>query len=66
MAVAHGKHGGERERNTWKTLAFLGRYGHQPIEEMKRMTSRELHLLARAIGELLEEESPEQTAAANA
>jgi len=66
VAVAHGKRADSREKNTWKTLAFLGRYGHQSIKELQQMPSREVLLLATAVGELLEEESAETNAASNA
>jgi hypothetical protein len=41
----------------WQTLAFVARYGHQPLDVMLDMTVPDLHRLADAIGNLLDKES---------
>lgn len=40
----------------WRTLAFCGRYGHQPIGELKRLTIRDLTRFADALTEILQQE----------
>jgi hypothetical protein len=41
----------------WKLLAYVGRYGHQPVNVAMRLTLRELRQLAEQIGQLVEEEN---------
>ncbi len=38
-------------------LAFLGRYGHQPVSVTMRLPVRDLEKLTTAVGELLKEET---------
>lgn len=38
-------------------LAYLGRYGHQPVDVAKRLTVRELHLLSEKVAEIVQEEN---------
>ncbi len=39
-------------------MAYLGRYAHQPVDVLGRMTQRQLNRLVRATSKLLEEEHP--------
>lgn len=39
-------------------LAFVGRYGHQPLDVAMRLTVPDLELFAECVGELIKEESP--------
>lgn len=46
-----------REKQLWRLLAFIGRYGHQSIPSMlDRFTLNDLRSLAKAVGELIEQE----------
>lgn len=38
-------------------LAWVGRYGHQPVESLRTMPSRDLHMLAKRLRVLVEEEN---------
>lgn len=38
-------------------MAFLGRYGHQPADEIMRMPMRDIMSLAHGVGELIKEEA---------
>lgn len=40
----------------YRLFAFLGRYAHQPISDMRNMTTRELQQLASATAEIMEDE----------
>lgn len=48
--------GGVRER-VWKLLAYLGRYAHQSMGELRAQTVRELGLLASEVSTLVQEEN---------
>jgi hypothetical protein len=52
LAVAHRR----READVYKLLAFLGRYGKQPLSATLCLTIREANKLAEAIGTLMQEE----------
>lgn len=41
----------------WKLLAYVGRYGHQPVNVARHLTMRELRLLSEQLGLLVEEEN---------
>lgn len=45
------------ERVLWRLMAFLGRYGHQPISELMRLSSREASMLAKEVAAILESEN---------
>ncbi len=38
-------------------MAYLGRYGHQPVNVVLRMTMREMGLLAEQVNEIVREEN---------
>jgi hypothetical protein len=40
----------------WKQVAFLGRYGHQPVDVTLSMPVVDMHRLLEAVGQLIEEE----------
>lgn len=44
---------------TWQLLAFLGRYAHQPLVQLMDFPKSDLYALAKATGELIEQEYPE-------
>ena len=48
---------GNNEARIWKMLAYVGRYGHQPINVAMRLTGRELGHLAESVAELVREEN---------
>lgn len=57
--ASRGNSVASRMADTWKLLAFLGRYTHQPVSAMMDMPMVDLVSLAKATGELIEEESAE-------
>jgi hypothetical protein len=48
---------GERVRQLWKLLAYLGRYGHQPVNVLRRMPLSEIYALRDGVAEIVEEEN---------
>ena len=68
MAVATARIGTPEEyvRDLWKLLAFLGRYGHQPVDVCLDLPTMDLHQLASGVGEIMEEESNAMRSAADA
>jgi hypothetical protein len=48
--------GVEHVRKIWKTLAFLGRYGHQCVDVCLDMTLADLFALAGEVGSLIRDE----------
>lgn len=51
--------GGRRHvEELWGTLAFIGRYGHQPIRDLMKMSVRDLMTLGRHIGDYVKAEGP--------
>jgi hypothetical protein len=48
---------GDNERRIWRLLAYVGRYGHQPLDTMRRMTMRELRLMSSQLAAIVEEEN---------
>jgi hypothetical protein len=52
-------------RRIWRLVAFLGRYGHQPVEDCLHMTFADLCSLAEGVSELLREESDAMRTNAN-
>jgi hypothetical protein len=46
----------ERVRAIYDVLAFVGRYGHQPVDVLLEMTFNELSLLADALQRLMDKE----------
>lgn len=48
---------GDRVAQMWKLFAYLGRYGHQPVNVTRHMPLRELRMLSTAISEIVEEEN---------
>lgn len=48
---------GSPTKRIWKLLAYLGRYGHQSVDVMKKLTVRELGVLAAQLAELVSEEN---------
>lgn len=51
---------GDNEKRVWKLLAYAGRYGHQPISTMMRLTLRELGQFVAQLNEIVEEENTPQ------
>ena len=49
--------GPSNEQRIWKLLAYVGRYGHQPVTVARSLTVRELRVLADAVGEIIGEEN---------
>lgn len=45
------------EKRIWKMLAYVGRYGNQPMNVLRQMPMREINLLAQELGRILEEEN---------
>ncbi len=45
------------ESRIWNQIAYVGRYGNQPISELKRLTLRELDRLARSVAKIVSEEN---------
>jgi hypothetical protein len=48
---------GNNTQRIWKLLAYVGRYGHQPIDIALRLTVRQLNMLAESVAELVREEN---------
>ena len=48
---------GSSSKRIWKLLAFVGRYGHQPVNVAMSLTVRDLGVLASQIGQIIEEEN---------
>jgi hypothetical protein len=46
----------EHVRDIWKTIAFLGRYGHQGVEDCLGMTVSDLCDLSTEVGQLIRDE----------
>lgn len=60
LADIYEQAGGVRER-VWKMLAYLGRYGHQSMQELRQYPVRELIQLAGEVSALVAiENGPEQ------
>jgi hypothetical protein len=38
-------------------LAFLTRYGHQPLDQVRRLTHREAAAYAKALGRIIDDEN---------
>jgi len=51
------RRGGDNVTRIWKLVAYLGRYGHQPVNVVMRMTMREMGLLAEQVNEIVREEN---------
>lgn len=49
--------GPSNEQRIWKLLAYVGRYGNQPVTVARSLTLRELRVLADAVGEIVGEEN---------
>lgn len=49
--------GPSNEQRIWKLLAYVGRYGHQPVTVARSLTVRELRVLADAVAEIVGEEN---------
>jgi len=56
LATVFAKAGSNTVR-IWKMLAYVGRYGHQPVNTAMRLTVRELSQLAECVAELVREEN---------
>lgn len=41
----------------WRILAYVGRYGHQPVDVARKLTVRELNKLSEKIAEIVEKEN---------
>lgn len=52
LAILYEQTGGVRER-VWKLLAYLGRYGHQSMQELRSYPVRELNRLAEEVSALV-------------
>lgn len=48
---------GDIEDRVWGTLAYVGRYGHQPFNTASQLPVRALNRLARKIAEIVEKEN---------
>lgn len=44
-------------RSLYKTLAFIGRYGHQDVTQVKRWPMDAIYLFADQVGEIMREEN---------
>lgn len=57
LAVALSKAGvQERTAAIWRLLAFVGRYGHQPVDALLRMTIIDLAAFSVALQDLMNKE----------
>ncbi len=56
LAVVFEKHSSPNNR-IWKLLAYVGRYGHQPVDVACRLTVRDLSKLADCVAELVQAEN---------
>lgn len=56
LAELYDRAGGVRER-VWKLLAYLGRYGHQSMREMRGYSVRELIRLTNEVSDLVGHEN---------
>lgn len=56
LAGIYDRIGNNTER-IWKLLAYVARYGHQPVDVSKRLPLRELKLLADQLAKIVEEEN---------
>jgi hypothetical protein len=56
LAAAYERAGSTEER-IWKLLAYVGRYGHQPVNVARQLTVRDLHRLAGKVAEIVEQEN---------
>lgn len=56
LAEVYQKQGGVQER-IWKLLAYLGRYGHQPMAHLRGYPVRELVLLTNEVSDLVRNEN---------
>lgn len=45
------------ERSQWDLIAYLARYGRQPISEIRRLTRHEASLFRDALDKLVEREN---------
>ena len=45
------------EKRIWKMLAYVGRYGHQPVDVSMRLPVRQLRMLADALNDIVAEEN---------
>ena len=48
---------GANEQRIWKLLAYVGRYGHQPVASAALLPVRQLRMLADALNEIVTEEN---------
>lgn len=48
---------GDNGTRIWKMLAYVGRYGHQPVNVAMQLTVRDLSKLADCVAELVREEN---------
>lgn len=56
MATIYAKIGNNEQR-IWKLLAYVGRYGHQPVSIARQLTVRELGRLADSVAQIVREEN---------
>ena len=67
LACALGKRSMEgHRRRIWKHVAFLGRYGHQPVDVCLELPVVDLRDLSSAVAELMSEEAPSLMGPGNA
>lgn len=64
LGEMYARAGGVRER-VWKLLAYLGRYGHQSMREMRGYPVRDLLRLSREVSELVGMENGSNTEGAS-
>lgn len=48
---------GNRVKQIWKLLAYLGRYAHQPVNVLRQMPLSEVYALRDGVAEIVEEEN---------
>jgi len=48
---------GTYKKDFWKRLAFVTRYGHQPLNDVMNMPTSDLQDYTEALGELIGEEN---------
>jgi len=59
LALTFGKLSmGAHRRRIWKHIAFVGRYGHQPVDVTLALPVADLRDLSSAVADLMGEEAP--------
>jgi hypothetical protein len=56
LALSYGRMR-PRDEQIWSTIAFLGRYGHQPVDALMRLSVVDLNRLASEVSSIVHEEN---------